>query len=92
MSPSVTVNVVRYSALTFGILYGIVHRRSLQTLKNNHQFSEEVHKREAWVDQAKQAWQRRQLQTSNQSNALTDPDSPLFDLEAFLTQLSTTSP
>ncbi|KAH9824196.1 hypothetical protein DFH28DRAFT_878980, partial [Melampsora americana] len=84
--------VFRYSALTFGVLYGILHRRTLQSRENSHRFSEEVHKREAWVNQAKQAWQRRQLQSSGQSSAVTDPDSPLFDLEVFLTQLATTSP
>ncbi|EFP74081.2 hypothetical protein PGT21_035999 [Puccinia graminis f. sp. tritici] len=87
MSPSATVNVVRYSAITFGILYGIVHKQTLKSKYEDLHYQEEVHKRENWVKEAKRAWQSRQL--SNSAGVNNDPDSPSFDLEAFLNQLST---
>ncbi|PLW15974.1 hypothetical protein PCANC_05958 [Puccinia coronata f. sp. avenae] len=87
MSPSVTVNVVRYSAIASGIIYGIVHKRTLKTKYENLHYQEEVQKRENWVKEAKQLWRSRQL--SNSTAANNDPDSPSFDLEAFLNQLAT---
>ncbi|OAV90532.1 hypothetical protein PTTG_02612 [Puccinia triticina 1-1 BBBD Race 1] len=87
MSPSATINVVRYSALASGILYGIVHKQTLKSKYENLHYEEEVHKRENWVKEAKRAWQSRQL--TNSAGINNDPDSPSFDLEAFLNQLAT---
>lgn len=87
MSPSATINVIRYSAITSGILYGIVHKQTLKSKYENLHYQEEVHKREHWVNEAKRLWQSRQL--VNSAGANNDPDSPSFDLEAFLNQLAT---
>ncbi|MBW0506116.1 hypothetical protein O181_045831 [Austropuccinia psidii MF-1] len=91
MSPSATINVARYSALTAGIFYGIIHRRSLQSQHDKHQYQAEVHKREVWVEEAKKAWKSQQLAKLTGGSVVTDPESPSFDLEAFLNQLATTN-
>ncbi|KNZ54022.1 uncharacterized protein VP01_3071g3 [Puccinia sorghi] len=64
MSPSATVNVIRYSAIASGILYGIVHKQTLKSKYENLHYQEEIHKRENWVREAKQIWQSRQLSNS----------------------------
>jgi F-type H+-transporting ATP synthase subunit e len=51
--------VVRYSALLTGVLYGIVHRRTLQAQENvkKEKHSEERH--EELLKRAQQAWRDR---------------------------------
>lgn len=50
------VQVVRYSALVSGVFYGIFHRQTLQAKFDSTQAANEVHKREEWLKQAKEAW------------------------------------
>ncbi|CAH7666704.1 hypothetical protein BY996DRAFT_4584554 [Phakopsora pachyrhizi] len=93
MAPSVTVNVFRYSALTFGIIYGFVHRKSLKSKNDRQHYLAEIKKREQWIDQARKEWQlKQQILRSGGNNAITDPNHPSFDLEAYLNQLATSSP
>ncbi|GAA5886546.1 hypothetical protein JCM16303_006604 [Sporobolomyces ruberrimus] len=81
MAPSVAVSAVRYSALTFGVLYGIVHRRTLQSEFDANAAHKEVELRESWLKQAKEAWAKKQ---ANSNGLVTDPDAPGFDLEKLL--------
>lgn len=50
------LQVVRYTALTTGIFYGILHRRTLQVKFDQHSLSEEIKKRQHWAEEAKKAW------------------------------------
>lgn len=52
--------VARYSALFFGIGYGLVHRQTLQAKLDHHNADNEIHKREEWLKQAKKAWAAKQ--------------------------------
>ena len=79
---SPTVNVVRYTALGSGIIYGIWHRRTLQTRLNNERAHEEELRHQNLVQQAKEAWRRKN--DSSLSNLITDPDDPKFDIEKLI--------
>jgi len=81
---SPTVNVVRYSALLFGVVYGISHRRTLQKSKDEHEKHHAVHEREALIKKAKEAWKRQQ--ESPKDSLVTDPEDPKFDIEKLLTK------
>ncbi|KAF7303087.1 ATP synthase subunit e, mitochondrial [Mycena kentingensis (nom. inval.)] len=80
---SVTVNVVRYSALFTGVVYGWYHRRTLQAEHDVHKIHQAAHHREELVKQAKEAWIKKQQ--APKANALvTDPEDPRFDLEKLI--------
>ncbi|KAG8741556.1 hypothetical protein FRC11_014720 [Ceratobasidium sp. 423] len=79
---SPTVNVVRYTALGAGILYGIVHRRTLQTRLDNERAHEHELRHEQLVKQAKEAWRRKN--DPSLSSLITDPDDPRFDVEKLI--------
>lgn len=48
--------MVRYTALASGVLYGIVHRRTLTAQEHEKHLHEEQHKKERLLEQARQAW------------------------------------
>ncbi|GAA5878759.1 hypothetical protein JCM3774_005060 [Rhodotorula dairenensis] len=79
---SPAVNVVRYTALFSGIVYGVVHRKTLQDRFDAHAADKEVQLRQHWLEEAKKAWAQKQLQSKD--SLVTDPDAPGFDLEALL--------
>ncbi|CAE6450004.1 unnamed protein product [Rhizoctonia solani] len=79
---SPVVNVVRYTALGGGILYGIFHRRTLQTRLDNERAHEHEVRHENLLKQAKEAWQRKN--DSSLSNLITDPDDPRFDIDKLI--------
>ncbi|KAF8913189.1 ATP synthase E chain-domain-containing protein [Gymnopilus junonius] len=80
---SSTVNVVRYTALLSGIAYGWYHRKSLQAAYDNHKREEAIHQREKLIAEAKDAWKRKQ-EASSDTNLVTDPEDPRFDLEKLI--------
>jgi F-type H+-transporting ATP synthase subunit e len=55
------VQVVRYSALFSGVVYGILHRRTLQKEADAAKIDHAIHHREHLVSQAKEAWKQKQL-------------------------------
>ncbi|CAE6442254.1 hypothetical protein BN14_12411 [Rhizoctonia solani AG-1 IB] len=79
---SPVVNVVRYTALGGGILYGIFHRRTLQTRLDNERAHDQELRHENLVKQAKEAWKRKT--ESGLSNLITDPDDPRFDVDKLI--------
>ncbi|KAL7004370.1 F1F0 ATP synthase subunit e, mitochondrial [Cystobasidiomycetes sp. EMM_F5] len=95
-----TLNVVRYSALGFGILYGIVHRRTLQARFNSDKAAQEAHQYEHWVEQAKKEYAAKQQEGSGllgmlergidkaagAGKVISDPEDPKFDFEAWAKQ------
>ncbi|KAL1669508.1 ATP synthase E chain-domain-containing protein [Schizophyllum commune] len=74
-----TVNVVRYTALFSGILYGWYHNRTVQREFKEQEVQHAVHRREQLVEQAKAEWKRRQ--SAGSDGIVTDPEDPRFDLE-----------
>ncbi|TFK26745.1 hypothetical protein FA15DRAFT_636827 [Coprinopsis marcescibilis] len=76
---SSTVNVVRYSALLTGVVYGWYHRRTLQADADHHKVQNALHHQEKLVAEARAAWKRKQ--EAGGDNVVTDPEDPRFDLE-----------
>jgi len=80
---SMTVNVVRYTALFTGVLYGVMHKRTLQSVHDQKKEHAAHHHHEELVARAKDAW--RQKQTSMAGDGIiSNPDDPKFDLEKLL--------
>ncbi|GAA5967181.1 hypothetical protein JCM11641_000466 [Rhodosporidiobolus odoratus] len=73
--------VVRYTALFSGLVYGVVHRQTLQTQFDKHAAEKEIQLRQHWLEEAKKAWGQKQ---KNDNSLVTDPDAPGFDLEALI--------
>ncbi|BGP14560.1 hypothetical protein JCM10213_001909 [Rhodosporidiobolus nylandii] len=78
---SPAVNVVRYTALFSGIVYGVVHRQTLQSQFDQQAAEKEIHLRQHWLEEAKKAWAQKQ---KSDNSLVTDPDAPGFDLEKVL--------
>ncbi|KIY50485.1 hypothetical protein FISHEDRAFT_64702 [Fistulina hepatica ATCC 64428] len=83
---STTVNVVRYTALLSGLVYGWYHNRTLRAAHEQHKFEHAVHHREQLIKQAKEAWAKKQAGTAVRYLVITNPDDPRFDLEKLLTK------
>ncbi|KIM32280.1 hypothetical protein M408DRAFT_47684, partial [Serendipita vermifera MAFF 305830] len=81
--PSPTVNVVRYSALVGGILYGITHKRTLQAKENIRKEHDAEHRREKLIADARKAWQEQHA-PKRFGGVITNPEDPNFDLEKLL--------
>ncbi|KAM6498819.1 ATP synthase E chain domain containing protein [Amanita muscaria] len=79
---SPTVNVVRYSALTFGIAYGWYHRKTLQAAYDKHKVEHAIHGRERLIKEAKEAYKRQK--EARKDTLIMDPEDPRFDLEKVL--------
>ncbi|KAK2464738.1 hypothetical protein APHAL10511_003156 [Amanita phalloides] len=81
---SPTVNVVRYSALAFGVTYGWYHRRTLQALHDKHKIQHAIHDRQRLVKDARDAYRRQKEAVKDSSVITEDPEDPRFDLEKIL--------
>ncbi|KZV94863.1 hypothetical protein EXIGLDRAFT_715333 [Exidia glandulosa HHB12029] len=79
---SATVNVFRYTALLSGVVYGIVHKRTLQAEYDAKKSHHKEHRREQLIEEAKRAWAAKQA--SSKSDVITDPEDPKFDLEKLI--------
>ncbi|KAH0591271.1 hypothetical protein H2248_001361 [Termitomyces sp. 'cryptogamus'] len=86
---SPTVNVVRYSALAFGVAYGFYHRRTLQEQHDQQKVEHALHERKRLIAEAKDAWKRQNEAKS--STVITDPADSRFDLEKLLLSFEETS-
>lgn len=54
------MQVVRYTALFSGVLYGWYHRRTVQAENQKHQIEHAIHNRERLIAEARDAWKRKQ--------------------------------
>ncbi|KAJ7116824.1 ATP synthase E chain-domain-containing protein [Mycena crocata] len=87
---SATVNVVRYTALFTGVVYGWYHRRTLQAAYDVHKIEAAAHQREHLIAQAKDAWRKKQEAPKTTADTLiTDPEDPRFDLEKLIARWET---
>ena len=57
---TMTRQVFRYTALATGIFYGFLHRRTLQATADQHKAEHEAKQYDSWVEQAKQAYAKKQ--------------------------------
>ncbi|EAU92348.2 hypothetical protein CC1G_00567 [Coprinopsis cinerea okayama7 len=80
---SSTVNVVRYSALLSGVVYGWYHRRTLQSEADKQKLEHAAQHQEKLIAEAKAAWKRKQ-EAASDSDVVTDPEDPRFDLEKLI--------
>ncbi|EKM84225.1 hypothetical protein AGABI1DRAFT_67550 [Agaricus bisporus var. burnettii JB137-S8] len=80
---SSTVNVVRYTALFSGVLYGWYHRRTVQAENQKHQIEHAIHNRERLIAEARDAWKRKQ-DALKDTTVVTDPEDPRFDLDKLI--------
>ncbi|KAI2622892.1 ATP synthase subunit E [Hypomontagnella submonticulosa] len=95
MSATSGVNVLRYSALAFGVFYGFTHQRSLTASQKAAAAKEEYKHKQQLIEQAKLEYAKSKdpsLRTTEKSGLNQDPMDPKFDLEAYLTALEAQSP
>ncbi|KAJ7103157.1 ATP synthase E chain-domain-containing protein [Mycena belliarum] len=87
---SATVNVVRYTALFTGVVYGWYHRRTLQAAYDVHKIDAATYQREHLIAQAKEAWIKKQEALKAPADSLvTNPEDPRFDLEKLIARWET---
>ncbi|KAL2125288.1 hypothetical protein VTJ04DRAFT_1653 [Mycothermus thermophilus] len=80
-------NVLRYSALGLGVLYGFYHQRSLTAAQKAAEAQREYEHKQKLINQAKQAYAKTKqpaVSTSATQEVVTDLTSPNFDLEALI--------
>ncbi|KAH8555173.1 ATP synthase E chain-domain-containing protein [Umbelopsis sp. PMI_123] len=80
------VNVGRWSALGLGVLYGVVHNRSLHKLEAENKVKHEYERKERLIEQARAEYAKLHAKAAD-SSVVTDVDNPNFDLEKFIAQL-----
>ncbi|KAL5337821.1 ATP synthase E chain-domain-containing protein [Aspergillus crustosus] len=85
MAAAQGVNVLRYSALVAGLVYGFYHQSSISSSIRRVEADREYARQERLIEQAKAAWKKKtQPQDAKSSGVITDPEDPKFDLEKFL--------
>ncbi|KAI9852628.1 MAG: hypothetical protein M1838_000076 [Thelocarpon superellum] len=88
MSTSTGVNVLRYSALFAGVVYGLYHQSSLSAQQKTAQINREYQRKESLIQQAKAEYAKQRLPADKKTASggiITDPNDSRFDLEAYLT-------
>ncbi|PNS15883.1 hypothetical protein CAC42_7989 [Sphaceloma murrayae] len=78
---STGVNVLRWSALGLGVLYGAYHQSSIRSADRIAAAKQDYERKEKLIQQAKAEFARK---TEVKSGLITDPEDPKFDLEAVL--------
>ncbi|KAI5808165.1 ATP synthase E chain-domain-containing protein [Peziza echinospora] len=86
---SQTVNVLRYSALGAGILYGFLHQRKIYAQAKEHKLSSDYAHKEALIAQAKAEYARQNPpKPVSRNGVISDPNDPRFELEPFLLKIA----
>ncbi|RYP21809.1 hypothetical protein DL765_002034 [Monosporascus sp. GIB2] len=91
MSATSGVNVLRYSALAFGVFYGFSHQRSINAAQRAAAEQKEYEHKQRLIAQAKAEYNKSKnpASASTQKGGLDqDPMDPKFDLEAYFSALS----
>ncbi|KAL2814795.1 ATP synthase E chain-domain-containing protein [Aspergillus granulosus] len=85
MAAAQGVNVLRYSALVAGLVYGFYHQSSITASVKRADADREYARQERLIEQAKAEWKKKtQPQDAKSTGVISDPEDPKFDLEAFL--------
>ncbi|KAI9709250.1 MAG: hypothetical protein M1820_003370 [Bogoriella megaspora] len=94
MSTSTGVNVLRYSALVFGVFYGFSHQRSITSRDKKAADSREYNRQADLIAQAKAKWAEKSAPPESKKSdggIVTNPEDPNFDLEAYLNKVDADS-
>ncbi|KAK5722930.1 F1F0 ATP synthase subunit e, mitochondrial [Elasticomyces elasticus] len=78
------VNVLRWSALVFGVFYGFSHQNAIYNKDKIVASQHEWDRKQSLIDQAKQEWRKKNDPSSGKNGVISDPENPKFDLEAYL--------
>ncbi|EAW15126.1 ATP synthase subunit e [Aspergillus clavatus NRRL 1] len=83
---SVALQVLRYSALVAGLVYGFYHQNSITAQAKQAEAGREYARQERLIEQAKAEWKKKTApkDSKTDSGVITDPNDSRFDLEAFL--------
>ncbi|KAF2187196.1 hypothetical protein K469DRAFT_630143 [Zopfia rhizophila CBS 207.26] len=85
MSTAVGVNVLRWSALGFGVFYGIYHQASISARDRHANAQQEYKHKEDLISQAKAEWAKTHPSEAPKSpGAKADPNNPNADLNTVL--------
>ncbi|KAB8071498.1 ATP synthase E chain-domain-containing protein [Aspergillus leporis] len=85
MAAAQGVNVLRYSALVAGLIYGAYHQSSITSTAKRAEADREYARQERLIQQAKAEWKKKTAPKDTQnSGIITDPEDSRFDLEAYL--------
>ncbi|KAK5940828.1 F1F0 ATP synthase subunit e, mitochondrial [Knufia obscura] len=91
VSTSQGANVLRWSALAFGIFYGFSHQRTINSQNHAAHAQAEWKHKEDLIQKAKLEWKKKQNPsafTKGDDGVVTDPEDKNFDLEAYLQKIS----
>ncbi|CCU81349.1 unnamed protein product [Blumeria hordei] len=89
---SAGVNVLRYSVLGAGVVYGFLHQSKLSSAAKHSAIQKEYDHKVALITQAKAEYLKRTAPSNPKAasnTAIFDPESPKFDLEAYINKIST---
>ncbi|KAI9798882.1 MAG: hypothetical protein M1833_004385 [Piccolia ochrophora] len=82
------VNVLRYSALITGIVYGFYHQASLKAQQKIAAIDRDYEQKSRLIEQAKAEYVKKTMPPEKKTaggGIITDPNDSKFDLEAYLT-------
>jgi len=88
---STGVNVLRWSALGLGVVYGVYHQASLTSAAKLAAVNREYEHKQKLIEQAKAEFSKRNLPPSAKTagnDIIRDPEDSRFDLEAYLNTLA----
>ncbi|KAI5919220.1 ATP synthase subunit E [Camillea tinctor] len=91
MSSASGVNVLRYSALAFGVFYGFTHQRTITATQKAAAAQREYEHKQQLIEQARAEYNKSknpQPLSTEKSPLDQDPMDPKFDLEAYLNALA----
>ncbi|KAG9657184.1 hypothetical protein KCU81_g3202, partial [Aureobasidium melanogenum] len=77
------VNVLRWSALGLGVVYGIYHQSAITAADKLRENAKEYERKQALINQARSEYQKKNAPASK-SGVVSDPSDPKFDLESWL--------
>ncbi|EGR50959.1 uncharacterized protein TRIREDRAFT_72941 [Trichoderma reesei QM6a] len=90
---STGVNVLRWSALAFGVFYGFSHQRTITATQRAQHAQHEYEQKQKLIEQAKAEYAKKKAPAAASDNdAALDVNSPEFDLEKYLLKISKENP
>ncbi|TFB06184.1 ATP synthase subunit e [Trichoderma ghanense] len=89
---STGVNVLRWSALAFGVFYGFSHQRKITATQRAQHAQHEYEQKQKLIEQAKAEYAKKKAPAAADNDAATDVNSPEFDLEKYLLKISKENP
>ena len=70
------MQVLRYSALVAGLIYGLYHQSSLNTQAKHAEIDREYKRKESLIEQAKTEWQKKTMPLETKSGSTGSTFSP----------------